>query len=406
MLEGGADIRYIQEMLGHARLDTTQIYTHVSIKALTEVHARSHPHGRMEEAETETTADQERECEENSASPNPPHELASDKEMIATPPSVTAVAVVEKPTTDTHQPGDDDADPGTGVTATTPRPRPPRPGNAPRSRSVRPQKPSKMAENPVHVADYLYRYYDPITGRWPSRDPIAERGGLNLYGFVLNRPISSFDIFGLACARVKNVGHHLIPYTIFKDCPENSKACIFLQSADAVLNAPGYNLHGTNGAKYEGIANQAYTDLIKALIGKKNICDMCEEELKKLLDTVKKSTGDIAKYNNAVKKQIEEQLAEKSAKELAEKSAKELTENIGEKVAARAGKKIPGVGQAFSVITGLQTEGGINEKTEAALNEETWPVGEIVDSIIKNTWGAVDNMMGGGGWVPGYSGQW
>ena len=109
-----------------------------------------------------------------SASPNPPHELLSDKEMIATPPSATAVAVVAKPTTDTHQPGEDDADPGTGVTAITPCPRPPRPGNASRSRTLRPQKPSKMAENTVHVADYLYSYYDPLTGRWPSRDPIGE----------------------------------------------------------------------------------------------------------------------------------------------------------------------------------------------------------------------------------------
>jgi RHS repeat-associated protein len=132
-----------------------------------------------------------------SASPNPPHELASDKEMIATPPSVTAVAVVEKPTTETHQPGDDDADPGTGMPATSPRPKTPRPGNASRSRSLRPQKPSKLAENAVHVADYLYRYYDPITGRWPSRDPIGESGGVNLYGFVRNDGMNQWDILGL-----------------------------------------------------------------------------------------------------------------------------------------------------------------------------------------------------------------
>jgi hypothetical protein len=40
---------------------------------------------------------------------------------------------------------------------------------------------------------YGYRYYDPITGRWPSRDPIEERGGVNLYGFVKNSPANFVD---------------------------------------------------------------------------------------------------------------------------------------------------------------------------------------------------------------------
>ena len=35
MLEGGADVRYVQEMLGHAKLSTTAIYTRVSIRQLT-----------------------------------------------------------------------------------------------------------------------------------------------------------------------------------------------------------------------------------------------------------------------------------------------------------------------------------------------------------------------------------
>ena len=43
MLEGGADIRFIQAMLGHAELSTTQIYTQVAIRQLQLVHARSHP---------------------------------------------------------------------------------------------------------------------------------------------------------------------------------------------------------------------------------------------------------------------------------------------------------------------------------------------------------------------------
>jgi len=43
MLEGGADIRFIQQMLGHSRLDTTQIYTHVSIRMLKQIHSATHP---------------------------------------------------------------------------------------------------------------------------------------------------------------------------------------------------------------------------------------------------------------------------------------------------------------------------------------------------------------------------
>lgn len=43
MLENGADIRYIQAMLGHADLKTTQIYTQVSIRHLKQIHSATHP---------------------------------------------------------------------------------------------------------------------------------------------------------------------------------------------------------------------------------------------------------------------------------------------------------------------------------------------------------------------------
>jgi integrase/recombinase XerD len=48
MLEGGADITYIQQLLGHARLDTTAIYTQVSIRKLREVHSATHPGAKLE----------------------------------------------------------------------------------------------------------------------------------------------------------------------------------------------------------------------------------------------------------------------------------------------------------------------------------------------------------------------
>ena len=57
MLENGADIRYIQAILGHAELSTTQIYTQVSIRQLKVIHTATHP-GRMPGAgATKTTED-------------------------------------------------------------------------------------------------------------------------------------------------------------------------------------------------------------------------------------------------------------------------------------------------------------------------------------------------------------
>ena len=47
MLEGGADIRFVQEMLGHVKLDTTAIYTHISIVKLREVYLATHPAARL-----------------------------------------------------------------------------------------------------------------------------------------------------------------------------------------------------------------------------------------------------------------------------------------------------------------------------------------------------------------------
>ncbi len=46
--------------------------------------------------------------------------------------------------------------------------------------------------------NYGYRYLSPMLGRWPSRDPIGIRGGINLYEFVENNGVNGTDILGLA----------------------------------------------------------------------------------------------------------------------------------------------------------------------------------------------------------------
>lgn len=53
MLENGADIRFIQEMLGHSRLSSTEVYTHVSITKLQQIHQATHP---AEQPRERTTA--------------------------------------------------------------------------------------------------------------------------------------------------------------------------------------------------------------------------------------------------------------------------------------------------------------------------------------------------------------
>lgn len=55
---------------------------------------------------------------------------------------------------------------------------------------------TKYTDGESGLVYYGYRSYNPSTGRWPNRDPIGERGGMNLYGFVRNGPIAYVDTDG------------------------------------------------------------------------------------------------------------------------------------------------------------------------------------------------------------------
>jgi RHS repeat-associated protein len=56
---------------------------------------------------------------------------------------------------------------------------------------------TKYTDDETGWLDYGLRYYIPATGRWPSRDPIGERGGINLYGFIENNSINRWDYLGM-----------------------------------------------------------------------------------------------------------------------------------------------------------------------------------------------------------------
>jgi RHS repeat-associated protein len=69
-----------------------------------------------------------------------------------------------------------------------------------KNNSVAPQaRPSPGKRKPLRGLPYYgYRYYDPKTGRWPSRDPIEDMGGIDLYGFVGNNGVNALDYLGNA----------------------------------------------------------------------------------------------------------------------------------------------------------------------------------------------------------------
>lgn len=57
---------------------------------------------------------------------------------------------------------------------------------------------TKPYDEKTGLSYYGYRFYSPTLGRWVNRDPLGERGGINLYGFVQKNPINWIDPWGLA----------------------------------------------------------------------------------------------------------------------------------------------------------------------------------------------------------------
>lgn len=55
------------------------------------------------------------------------------------------------------------------------------------------------------------RDYDPVTGRWTSKDPIGFLGGVNLFEYVMNDPVNAKDIWGLAPNGCGPAGTNIVP---------------------------------------------------------------------------------------------------------------------------------------------------------------------------------------------------
>ena len=129
---------------------------------------------------------------------------------------------------------------------------------------------TKLLDQETGLYYYGYRYYDPLTGRWPSRDPVGEKGGMNVYGFVGNDGISDFDCLGL----IGIVGHLSADYVVIGQKPRidrdiaqiymhtNIKACSTGKSEQATT----WNVHDNefpkSDASYEGSRDMTFLPII------------------------------------------------------------------------------------------------------------------------------------------------
>jgi RHS repeat-associated protein len=78
---------------------------------------------------------------------------------------------------------------------------------------------TKRTEDGTGLVLYEYSAYSPTLGRWLSRDPMVERGGLNLCGFVRNNPINVIEYLGLKCTEA--IGKNGRPRIVFDPSPPN-----------------------------------------------------------------------------------------------------------------------------------------------------------------------------------------
>jgi RHS repeat-associated protein len=197
---------------------------------------------------------------------------------------------------------------------------------------------------------YGYRYYNPNTGRWLNRDPLEEDGGVNVYGFVANDAINSFDYLGL-----KGNGHHLVPWSIFNGAVKEEVQKFFDSDLSRIFN-DYYKNH--NGRTLDNITGPQYTKLVseelEKFLGKTALKDMTVKQAEQFLNQIKNAPANspIRIYNNAVRREAATAM-KKALKDAAEKAAASSLKKVvgagAKKSGAKLAKAIPLVGAVVAV---------------------------------------------------------
>ena len=158
---------------------------------------------------------------------------------------------------------------------------------------------TKYTDNETDLLYYGYRYYSPALGRWLSRDPIEEQGGLNLYGFVNNDPVNKWDVLGLFLDSVSGS----IRGCLSLPTPASRVECL-----EALIGTGGNDAKIKSLIDFQKKLGQKARDLIRGGLKKSNSYH-CEFEDKTYEEILKlaKGSGDVAKRAKQMKKLIEQE---------------------------------------------------------------------------------------------------
>jgi RHS repeat-associated protein len=208
---------------------------------------------------------------------------------------------------------------------------------------------TKYTEPDSGLVYYGYRYYNPQTGKWISRDPLGEEGGSNLSGFSENNGIDGIDYLGLK--KTRGSGHHRIPWHLFNGKVSEVIHDFFNGDGARIFNEY-YTTH--NSRTINEISHRKYNGLVKDelknFLGGKHISKMTLDEAKAFYRKIMRlpKNHPISRFNAGIADEAAEAMNAALTKSMKKVARSSLAR--ARRLGARAGKRgLPVVG---AIITG------------------------------------------------------
>jgi RHS repeat-associated protein len=208
---------------------------------------------------------------------------------------------------------------------------------------------TKYTEPDSGLLYYGFRYYNPQTGKWLSRDPLGEEGGLNLYAFSENNGVDGIDYLGLKKRR--GSGHHIIPWSLFNG-KVSDVVFEFFNSDGARIFNEFYTTHnfGTINEVSHHRYNQIVREELNKFLGGKSIRRMTLDEARVFLGRIKSKPANhaISRFNAGVADQAAEAMRLGLRRKMGGAAASSFSRML--RAGGKRGKK--GVPYVGTVITG------------------------------------------------------